>query len=515
MYEKCDDKREPYYEIRAYALEVTNFIGGAILPTEDRLILVSNEGRLVSVGIGQHDIPGERDNELTVATDLFPGGFHDGPIIASDIAYHRSVFATIGSDSTTRIWNFETMKCELVHKFGNEDPIGVAMHPSGFQLIISFKEKVRLYNIYMDKLKLFQESASKSLRELRFSNSGQYWAAASTINVIVYDTTTFTQVLCFQGHMMAVRRIAWGPGDHYIFSAGADGNVYGWSLDQDHRIDVIASSNRSTGIQGLAIDGADTTLVGMNLQRIVGRTTMEWGGDGTPGNTPEPNGFILGTYCAIISSQDGTMKFTEWKPPTFDGKNIQSRDDSSSQAITINIDDRVYVTIVVISICKKFLYCGMSDGSLRVYEWPVKSYSAPYLETQAHSASIVDIRESPTGHVIVTISEDGSVFVHSILKGQLAALSGGDGAFDMYSMASELGGFTYNSDTVQIAKDDMDDHIQEVYDLKKKIEEMNTKFAFEMHQVGNQIDAFLINYCRQKHLIMKKLKKLLKDTILQ
>jgi WD40 repeat protein len=542
VYEKCDDKREPYYEIRGYTLEVTNFIGGAILPTEDRLILVSNEGRLVSVGIGQHDIPGEKDSDLAtvVATDLFPGGFHDGSILATDIAFHRSVCVTIGSDSTLRIWNFETLKCELVHKFTSEgDPIGLAIHPSGFQVIVSFKEKVKLFNIYLDKLKLFQESVSKSLKELKFSNSGQYWAAASTINVMIYDTTTFTQILCFQGHMMAIKRIAWGPGDHYIFSAGADGNVYGWSLEQDHRIDVIASSNRSNSIQGLAIDGADTSLVGLNLQRIVGRTTVEWGGGGGSGgagggsgtgdgatsassgalvgttSAADPSSFVIGTYCAVISSQDGTMKFAEWKPPNiYDGKlNNPSRgsDDTSSNAITLHLaggdaassgatsGGANYMSVVIISTCKKFLYAGMSDGSLRVYEWPVKTHTPSYIEIQAHSSAVVDLRESPTGHILITASEDGSIFIHSILKGQLAALSGagtsggGDtsGSYDLYSSmaasASELGGFIYNSDTVQIAKDDMDDHIQEVYDQRKKIEEMNTKFAFEMHQVYSLI----------------------------
>jgi cilia- and flagella-associated protein 57 len=182
---------------------------------------------------------------MVMATDLFVGGFHDGTIIAADMAFHRSLLVTVGADETARIWNFESMKCELVHRFPpSENPIGVAIHPSGFQVVVSFKEKVRLYNVFMDKLKMFQEAASKSLKELRFSNSGQYWAAASSINVIVFDTATFSQLLCFQGHMMAVKRIFWGPGDHVLFSAGNDGNVYGWSLESDNRIDIIASSNR-------------------------------------------------------------------------------------------------------------------------------------------------------------------------------------------------------------------------------------------------------------------------------
>jgi len=484
IYEKCDDKREPYYEVRSMCLEVTNFIGGAVLPSEDRLILVSTEGRLVSVGIGQHDIPGEKESEVVAAVDLCPGGFHDSAIISSDVAYHRSLYATLSMDSALRIWNFETMKCELTHKFLQEDPIALAMHPSGFQIIVSFKEKVRLYNVYMDKIKLFQETASKSLKELRFSNSGQYWAAASTINVIVFDTKTFSQVMCFQGHMLAVRRIAWGPGDQVLFSAGADGNVYGWSLQYEHRLDVY-SSNRSSGILGLAVDGFDSSLVGSSIERRNGRNFVEWGGDGSPESHVDPNCFIIGTNTVILTGQDMFMRLAEWIPIGHDGKS-QARDDTGGQLVTLRVDDRLCITALIISQCKKFVYCGMSDGSLRIYDWPIKIDPPPYLETQAHSQAVVDIRESPTGHIILTVSEDASVFVHSVLKGQLAALSGGDGAMDLFSVSSsEFSGAVYNSGTVQIAKDDMEDHIQEVFDLKKKIEEMATKFAFEIHQNEN------------------------------
>ena len=35
-----------------------------------------------------------------------------------------------------------------------------------------------------------------------------------------------------------------------LFSAGGEGNVYGWSLLSDQRLDVIASSGRTAGILG-------------------------------------------------------------------------------------------------------------------------------------------------------------------------------------------------------------------------------------------------------------------------
>lgn len=484
IYEKCDDKREPYYEVKTMCLEATNFVGGAILPSEDRLVLVSNEGRLVCCGIGQHDVPGgEKDEFNSVeATELIPGGFHSSAIISADIAFHRSICATISLDGSARVWNYESSTCELVHRFAQEDPLALAVHPSGFQLIVSFKDKVRLYNIYMDKLQQIQETASKSLKELRFSNSGQYWAAASTINVIVFDTKSFSQVMCFQGHMMSVRRVCWGPGDHVLFSAGADGNVYGWSMTHDHRIDVVASSSRTAGgVLGICVDGIDEAYVGSNIEKRQNRSVVPWTGEGAV--VTEANGFHIGTNTVVISSQDMSLRLAEWIPLGSDGK-PQSRDDTGGKLVNLSVDDHACITCVSISSCKKFLFAGMSDGCLRVYEWPLKQFNPPYIESQSHMTAIVDLRESPTGNAIITVGEDAAVFVHNIMKGQLATLSGGDG-MDMFPMSADIDGLAYNSGAIQLAKEDMDEHVQEVFDLKKKIEEMSTKYTFEMHQSEN------------------------------
>jgi hypothetical protein len=33
----------------------------------------------------------------------------------------------------------------------------------------------------------------------------------------------------------------WAPGDEVVFSAGSDGNVYGWQISREHRIDVVSA----------------------------------------------------------------------------------------------------------------------------------------------------------------------------------------------------------------------------------------------------------------------------------
>lgn len=80
-------------------------------------------------------------------------------------------------------------------------------------MLVGSKDRVRLYNILQDKLKYFRETVQKSCRELRFSNGCQYWAGACAMTIVIYDTATFTQLVLFQGHMMAIRNLVWAPGD--------------------------------------------------------------------------------------------------------------------------------------------------------------------------------------------------------------------------------------------------------------------------------------------------------------
>lgn len=253
FFDKTEDKACPYFESRQLCLgEDVPIIAASVPPSEEKIIVVSKYGRLLWLPMMQQDVVSNDDIQLEekttpsiVATDIAQGGCHDQPIIAIDMAYQRALSATISLDNTLRVWNYDTLKCEVVHDFRAEEPAALAMHPSGFQLIVAFKEKLKLYNILMDKLKFFKETTAKNCRDVQFSHGGQYFAATSAINVLIFDTKTFSQLISLQGHMMSVKRLYWGPNDNILFSAGADGNVYGWSVLHDHRIDIIASANRS------------------------------------------------------------------------------------------------------------------------------------------------------------------------------------------------------------------------------------------------------------------------------
>lgn len=477
------DKREPYFEVKSLCLDITNYTSGAVLPSEDKLVLMSSEGRLIAVPVG-NDMPGEtKAREQIEAKDLSTGGYHESAVIGTSIASQRSILATVSNDNSARLWNFETMKCELVHRFQNDDPLDIGIHPNGFQVVVSFKEKIKLYNVLLDKLKLYKETPAKSCREVVFSESGKFFAAASTINVLVFDTKTFAQLMLFQGHMMTVKRLVWGPGDHVLFSAGADGNVYGWSMDSDHRMDIIASSNRSALIQDLAVDGLDVGFMGSTMERRLGRQLVPWGPNKDPANGGKEvaGSFVVGSYSLIVTGADGSLRIAEWVPLASDGK---PRDECSGTVIPLKMDTRVMLTAVVVSHCKKFLYAGTNEGSLRIYDWPIKVENPAFVESHSHGSAIISIKESPTGNVIISASDDGAIFIHAVLKGQMATMAVND-AMPVDMFALDGNNSSYNSGVVQMSREDMDEHIQENFDLRKKIEELSTKHSFESHQREN------------------------------
>ena len=76
--------------------------------------------------------------------------------------------------------------------------VALSFHPAGFQLCVAFKDKLTLYNVLLDKLKPYRETVLKNCREVRYSNGGQYFAAAASINVYLYDSKRFEQLTIFQ-----------------------------------------------------------------------------------------------------------------------------------------------------------------------------------------------------------------------------------------------------------------------------------------------------------------------------
>lgn len=477
-------------------------------------------------------------NSTSTVTDFTPGGFHLTPIASSSMATERSILLTIGGaapvynpaaagvtpstalsninpggihdNRVLRLWNFESMKCELAYYFGNNEPLAVAVHHNGFQVLVSFKDRVRLYNVLLDKLKQYKEVIQKLCKELKFCNGGQFWAGASTINVVIYDTASFQQLMTFQGHMLTVRSLCWEAGDQMIFSAGLDGNVYGWRSNSDSRIEIVPASNRSPNIIHMAVESVSPLFpTSTDYDEGNGNSIM-----GSSNNAP--------TNRVVTCMVDGTLRVTQYQyqSQASHGHNkaseIQVLESNVIQPLasdctvanastaathgsnTVAPDKVTLFTALCISLDRKRLFAGTSVGSVRIYPWPLPNKlvtdvgkdgntttrteldNTVYVEVMVHSSAVLALYETPSGNTIISTSEDGSIFLHTLAtNGEVAPTATDTSGYDFDTGMDEA---IYNNSLVMTTIEDVDEQVQQVVELQKKLEEAHIKSSFEAHQ---------------------------------
>lgn len=144
MFERTEDRRDPYVEIRRVVLGEFHILSATLVPSEDRMVLLSKNARLIYVPMSDLTAPIDDESianqtQKLKARDLISGGTHtpvgrDPAIIAAASAFQKSLLVTVGADHTARLWNTVTMQCVLVQDLRADDPAAVSLHPSGLQV---------------------------------------------------------------------------------------------------------------------------------------------------------------------------------------------------------------------------------------------------------------------------------------------------------------------------------------------------------------------------------------------
>ena len=622
-YERTDDKHEPYVEARRMSLGDLHLTGGTVYPSEERMVVLTKTGRMLSMGMditpeqlkkyaqrlaaseasSQHghedggsahggSLAGDDDSlasghrghsahgshsgshhldthsstssqfdssSLNQICDVTHGGYHTSAVLAADIAMERPIIITISADNSARVWNYMTGKCEMVHYFRQEEPVTVACHPAGFQIIVSFKDRVRCYNVLMDKIKPCRETVLKNSRALKYSNGGQYWAAASAISVLVYETRTFQQLMNFQGHMMTVTRLSWAIGDQVLFSAGMDGNVYGWPIAKDGRIDVITASNRSSQILDIAVDSPSTVFPVSSRDDEEGghkQTNVDLGYNtnsrswlvvtSLDGHTRMPNWFLEQAKSNNHSSGSVALSNNNQSMLNYYNKIYPTTDLSP----ILYGEASVYITCIQVSQDRTKLFAGTSIGSIRVYPWPPEpqscSQTPPAIGTSIasthgnghhshnlynhhhisyeifmHSAPVVAIRLGVVENTIVTAGADGSVFVHTFTedrnlipkqpKPAAAASGSGTGTtassimlYNESSFADDEENMVLNDEVVLLATEDIEEHVNQIVELQKILHETRTKNDFASRKIEAEHNEAMKRISEQHELTINR-----------
>ena len=263
VYEKTDDRKDPYMHIKTFYCGRETFSSICCNHNDEQVVAFSKNCRLLSFPLGSVDMIDESSAEESFL-DIIPGGSHEGGIINTSVCAQKPILATVGSDRTVRIWNYVKWHCELSQDFHNDEPTCVALHPSGVQILVALRERVRLYNIMVDELRQYRELPLKGCRELSFCNGGHMFACCLGISISVYSTSEYNaqtglQLICsFSGHMSAVKRVLWSPDDTFMYSCGMDGMVYGWDLYKNGaRFDDVNLLNKPTSYTGMVAEFAN------------------------------------------------------------------------------------------------------------------------------------------------------------------------------------------------------------------------------------------------------------------
>lgn len=176
-----------------------------------------------------------------VKFNIFCGGFHSGKIQEMDLAIQRPLLATCSdTDHTLRIWNYNSMNCELAKKLyvvqsDAIDPsavsdikplLSVAFHPSGYYLAISFVDKVRLFHLLFDELRSFREVNTPNANVLKFSNGGHLLSIGSGQTIFIYKAYTLQLIQIIKVHTSQIHEMAWMPLDRKLVTMDSDGMVF-------------------------------------------------------------------------------------------------------------------------------------------------------------------------------------------------------------------------------------------------------------------------------------------------
>lgn len=343
---------------------------------------------------------------------LLGGGFHPGPVTCMDMAVHRAILVTACSqDASLRVWDYEAGRCELCWQ-APEEPTGLALHPFGFLLAVSFSDRIRFMEILAKDLKLFSELHVKNVHLLRFSHGGHLLAAAQSKLILVFSTCNFRKIATLRGHPREVSSMAFDPLDRTLVTLGEDGKVCEWSTETRNSLNEYGTHGEAAAV---ATSGEGLVWAGVaEVEKTSFRTFRQ-------GMHQESEDYIMHPSEHLCCMQ------------------LYSR----PSEVSVLAGDKNG---------KLIAFCGLT-GALRSATLGL------------HSDAITAVCISADGHTVATAGRDGAMFV-------LAADGISDTARpDSKSREGSMEVVMINRGDIQLRQDEIHDLTTRISTLKAQIEE--------------------------------------------
>ena len=107
---------------------------------EDKITFVTANSQLMSANIAL-------DSNEEVVFSYVHAKYHEGPVVGLDVCLRKQLLATC-CNKQIKIWNYATKELEIDYACAASDEMwALAIHPSGFQLVVAFSDKICMMNI--------------------------------------------------------------------------------------------------------------------------------------------------------------------------------------------------------------------------------------------------------------------------------------------------------------------------------------------------------------------------------
>ncbi|KAL7692512.1 putative quinoprotein alcohol dehydrogenase-like superfamily [Plasmopara halstedii] len=497
IYDRNDDggPKEYYKKAKTFRIEgeTSTIQNLAISPSEDVLVCSLENNQLYTLTLSSTDILKEDAMNFEHVSTAFHAPSSNGrcQITGLDTCIRKPLIVTCALDRSVRVWNYLDKSTDISKVF-REDPLSVAFHPSGLFVVVGFTDRLRMLNVLMDDIRSCREFPIKGCCELRFSNGGQFFAAANHNIVHVYVTYTGELIAVLRGHSNRVTAVSWKLDDRQLLTCGADGTVFLWSLRTASKVHEGHSQARCAYIDAaLSPDGAVAYVTGSDnmlkeLDMAMGTTRNElWVGSG---------GITLGPLALATSQQ---VLFVGSAVPGSPGMvrlyRLPLEKDRLLQNATSVGGARPAPT------SSKSIGSSGQNGSM-VPSAPSGAGTAiwPYSEYHCHDLPVSRLRLSYDNQFLFSAGEDGSlcIFETQNVIGKASSTgnssnAGGSGPIGLRDGRSDsmmLGGSINSAsgsglpfaEEILVTKSDLEDKNRLMNELKAKVDELTLHNEYQL-----------------------------------
>lgn len=442
VFERGDDK-EMYKKINKLSIlnENNSITHLCIPPSEEQLACIVGNNQVYALNLSQievlkqeneNEVQSEEDRNFTPLLTLF----HYKGITGLDMCIRKPYLVTSGYDRTVKVWNWHEKKM-IINKQFNEDPLCVAMHPSGLHIVVGFADKLRIMNILMDDIRGFKDFSIKGCTEVKFSNGGQYFAAINASAVQIYESYTFNNIATLRGHTAKVTSLWWCPDDSQLVTSSTDNSVLVWN---------IHSNSRTQEHQDKGCSYTSAVLDNKNLL------------------------FVAGSDDTLKIISEGKLK----------------------RAIDLPL---CITSLELTKTPQNWLFAATNSGmliSVKIASLIKQSSDPQMIDVQAHTQPITRMRVSHDDTMVATTSQDGCICIFDVVNDSIISLTsstekGGVSSAVASGGVSGSGGSKKKelqqlswAEEILVTRSDLEERLLEIEKLKKKVEDLRLHNEFEI-----------------------------------